>query len=66
MIAAVTVWLGIFDIVFYLNDGDVILLGDKVCNGVDIINKSTDNTDTGYVIELVLDIFGSEVIAQFF
>ena len=66
MVAAVTVWFGIFDIVFYFDDGDVVLFGNEIRNGVDIINKSTDNTDTGYVIELVLDILGSEVVTQFF
>lgn len=55
-----------FDIVFYFDDGDVVLFGNEIRNGVDIINKSTDNTDTGYVIELVLDILGSEVVTQFF
>ena len=66
VVAAVTVWFGIFDIVFYFDDGDVVLFGNEIRNGVDIINKSTDNTDTGYVIELVLDILGSEVVTQFF
>lgn len=45
VITAVAVWFWIFDIVLYLNDGNVILPGDQVCNGVDIIDKSTDNTD---------------------
>ena len=49
-----------------MNDGNVILFGDQVCNGVDIIDKGTDNTDAGHIIQLILNILRSKLIAEFF
>lgn len=66
VITAVAVWLWIFDIVFYLDDGNVILPGDQVCNSVDIIDKGTDNTDACHVIQLILNILRSKLIAELF
>ena len=66
VITAVAVWLWIFDIVLYLDDGNVILPGDQVCNSVDIIDKGTDNTDACHVIQLILNILRSKLIAELF
>ena len=66
VIAAVAVWFWIFDIVLYLNDCNVILFGDQVCNGVEIFDKGTDNTDAGHIIQLILNILRSKLIAEFF
>ena len=63
VVTAVTVGLWVFDIVFDLNDGDIILAGEKVGDGVDIVDKGTDYTDSGHIIQVCSDIFISEIIS---
>ena len=64
VIAAVAVGLWIFDVIFYLDNSDIVLLGDQIRNGVDIIDKSAHNPDAGYIIQLILDILGCKFIAK--
>ena len=49
MVTAVAVRLWIFDVIFYLDNSDIVLLGDQIRNGVDIIDKSAHNPDAGYI-----------------
>lgn len=64
VIAAVAVGLWIFDVIFYLDNSDIVLFGDQIRNGVDIIDKSAHNPDAGYIIQLILDILGCKFIAK--
>ena len=50
MIAAISVWLGIHNVILNADDGNVILIADQICNGINIIDKRADHTNTGYIV----------------
>ena len=57
MKTTVTIWLWMADIVFCLNQSNVILTDELLCNGVDVIDKGTDNTESRNIIQIIYDIF---------
>ena len=57
MKTAVTVWLWVTDIVFCFDQSNVILTDELLCNGVDVIDKGTDDTKPCNIIQIIYDIF---------
>ena len=60
MITHVSVWLWICDIILYTENRNVILIGNRRSNPVNIRRKRTDNADTGYVIHIFDDVLHSQ------
>lgn len=50
MIAAISVFFGILNIIFNPENRNIILISKELCHSVDIINKRTGHPDSGYVI----------------
>ena len=53
MITAIAVWLWIFDVILDGDDGDVILADQHVSDSIDVIDKGTDDADSGYIVQFV-------------
>ena len=47
MKAPVTVWFWIFYVIFFLDQADIVLFQQKICQRVDILLKGTDHPHAG-------------------
>ena len=50
VIASIAIWFGIFYIILYFNNFDIILLCDQIRYHINIINKCTNYSNTCYII----------------
>ena len=64
VVAAVAVALGILDIILYAQHGDIVLVGQQFCHDIDIVDKGTDHTYTGHIVELLLNVLFGKVVSQ--
>ena len=53
---AVAVRLRVLDVVFAVDELDVVLLQDAVGDGVDVLREAADDTDPGDVFDFILDV----------
>ena len=53
---AVAVRLRVLDVVFAVDELDVVLLQDAVGDGVDVLREAADDTDSGDVLDFILDV----------
>ena len=58
--AAVTVGLGVLDIILFLHQGDIILAGERIGQGIDVIHIGADHPDAGQVMDLRFQILHGE------
>ena len=65
MITPISIIFRIFDVILDFYYFNIILLSNKVCNRVNIIDKCTDYTHAGNIVQLFLYVLGVKIISSF-
>ncbi len=52
MVAAVAVGLGVFDVVLFFDDYQIVLTGQHLSHGVDVLDEGADDPDARNVVEV--------------
>ena len=61
MITPVTIRFGMLDIIFLFDDRDIILLGQRLCQPINIIYIRADHPDTRHIIKAAFHVFYSKI-----